>query len=308
MKKIAFVPKIFLENNKLSDRVRHFFRAVERKLDFDVYFKDKIEACDADVLLIYAGVHGKELAREALNIKKPKKIFILTGLHSFDKSLIERIVDSSSLVFVTYKSYFDLKFREFSEKVFFFPLYFAPYERYSKLKPMKDPILKCLITGHSNPKVYPVRHELKLKIKQNKNLWNLFDVARHPRWSKNKVPLKEYELAPVINESYAKLLNRYFCSLATDSKYRYGLAKYFEIPASGCLLLAIETDDIQAVGFRPWVHFVPVERNNIVERVGEVIKNPEGYTDIRQQGREFVLKNHSVLNRINELKSYMERL
>ena len=312
MKKLAYVPEIFIKNKYLSDRVRHFFQEIERSCGFKVNYSERIteEAKTAGLLMVYAGAHGQMLLKDAMNIKGPKKIFLLTGPHALNRVILSRIIDVSSLTLVTYKHYFEKKFPKLASKTVYFPLYFAPHERYARLKVREKPIMKCLLTGHTIPRLYPFRYALKTTIKNNQKYWKYADIMRHPRWAR-RGRLESYEIGPQLNEDYAKTLNRYFCSIATDSKYRYGLAKYYEIPAAGALLIATRTPDINDAGFKPWVHFVPIEKKDSEKAMNQVIKiieNPSNYEFIRKQGREFVLENHSVKNRVQRFKELLERI
>jgi len=306
MKKVAYLHPIFL-NNKISDRVRNFFKSLKRSLGFDVIYSAHLttEAKTADIVFIYAGVHGKELLSESLSLKSPKIIYLLTGAHSFKEQMMKPIAERASLLLVTYYHQFSLRFPKHKKKFVFFPLYFAPHSRYAKLKLQEKPILKCLLTGHKSPKLYPIRRRLIDTIAKKPRYQKMISVMRHPRWH-DPSSLKNWEIEACINKSYAETLNKYFCSIATDSIYHYGLAKYFEIPAAGTLLLGVKTQDIDKAGFVAWEHYVPISKTNIFTQVEAVLNEPGCFGKIRKDGCSYVRANHSVRNRIRQLRGMIE--
>ena len=86
MKKVAYLHPVFL-TSKVSDRVKNFFRSMKQMLGFNIIYSEHLtdDAKNADILFIYAGVHGKELLSESLSLKSPKMIYLLTGAHSFKR-------------------------------------------------------------------------------------------------------------------------------------------------------------------------------------------------------------------------------
>jgi len=306
MKKVAYLHPIFL-NNKISDRVRNFFKSLKRSLGFDVIYSAHLtdDIKSADIIFIYAGVHGKELLSESLNLKSKKIIYLLTGAHSFKEQMMKALAERADLLLVTYYYQFSTRFATHKDKFIFFPLYFAPHSRYTELKIQEKPIKKCLITGHRSAKLYPLRNRLITTISKQKKYQKIIAVMRHPRWQRSE-PLRDWELPACINKSYAETLNKYVCSIATDSIYHYGLAKYFEIPAAGTLLLAVKTDDIDRAGLVAWEHYVPVSDATALYQIEAVLENPSVFAKIRRDGCSFVRANHSVRNRIRQLKTLIE--
>lgn len=306
MKKVAYLHPIFL-TSRVSDRVRNFFRSMKRILDFNVIYSEHLtdDAKNADILFIYAGVHGKELLSESLNLKSPKIIYLLTGAHSFKEQMMKPIAERADLLLVTYFNHFSLRFPKHKKKFVFFPLYFAPHSRYTKLKLQEKPISKCLLTGHKSPKLYPIRRRIIDTIAKKPRYQKMISIMRHPRWH-DPSSLKSWEIEACINKSYAETLNKYFCSIATDSIYHYGLAKYFEIPAAGSLLLGVRTPDIDRAGFVPWAHYIPISEVNMLAQIEAVLIEPHAFSDIRKIGCSYVRHNHSVRNRIRQLQALIE--
>jgi hypothetical protein len=311
MKKLIYAPAIFNTNGSLSDRINNLFLEFEKTLGFKTIYSDLMteEAREASLILVYAGYHGHRLLRGSLRIpKRTKIIYLLTGPHSFNLNLINQVIERGDLNLITYEDFFLKRFPHLKNKVEFFPLYFAPYERYAKLKWKRNPIMMCLLTGHTNPRLYPLRYWLRSELSKSRILQKYIVFARHPRWGGMTAKTSSFEVGPFLNEDYAKILNEYYCSIATDSIYRYGLAKYYEIPAAGCLLLATQSPDIDKVGFKPWKHYIRINKSNVIRVIKRILSYPENFDFIRQGGRDFVMENHSARNRVAELEELMERI
>jgi len=161
MKKIICAPSIFNTNKKLSDRINHFFIAMQEAYGYKTIYSDHIlaEAKTADLLFIYAGYHGHQLLKESVHLTQPKITYYLTGPHSFTQDLMRTVAERADLIIVTYLHAFRQRFPQL-KKIKFLPLYFAPHSRYVTLKQRKRPKMKCLLTGHRNPKLYPLRHKI----------------------------------------------------------------------------------------------------------------------------------------------------
>jgi hypothetical protein len=92
------------------------------------------------------------------------------------------------------------------------------------------------------------------------------------------------------------------------SIYRYAVAKHFEIPATGALLVADVAleDPLKELGFLPGVHYFPVSDADLEEGVRYLFceeHHPE-LDRIRQNGQMLVLERHRTSHRarlINDL-------
>jgi len=309
MKTIAIVPRIFYTNRKLSDRVLHFFTEAERRLGAEVHFADLLpsEARSAAVAIVYAGAHGKNTLAQATRLpRRVRLVVILTGPHNYKATDLQPVFDRANAVLCTYGAYMKTNFPEYAGKWRFFPLYFAPHDRYAQL-PLRDgQERKCLFVGHVNPHLYPLRAELMRLLATPGRLADVVVRGIHPRWGDPvKVPQAE---GPLLNESYARRLNDFACSIATASVYRYGLAKYFEIPAAGCLLLAERTADAYAAGLRAHRHYIPISQTNLAKQILRCASAPELYRETRDEGTAYVRENHSLRNRMTELTEILEGL
>ena len=173
---------------------------------------------------------------------------------------------------------------QFLHKYIHYPNHFAPFERFNILKPNPNPIMKCLLSGSKN-KCYPFRQYIIKKVPKD---------------------IFQYRKKNILFADYPKFLNSYFCAIATGAVSSVVVAKYLEIPAAGTLLLAEEIDDAILLGLEANVHYVPITRENVVEKIREVLKNPEKYVEMRDRATKLVRENHSEINRIEEFKRVLQ--
>lgn len=185
---------------------------------------------------------------------------------------------------------FYYKFREwypeFVHKYFYWPAYFGPYENYVSLPINTNPIMRCLMIGTYDNPAYPRRQYVANKASRIPDRGGLDVVG-------NTVPF----------EQYPKYINNYFCGLALSAIYDLPEAKFFEIPAAGALMLATEVKELGIAGLEPNIHYVPVTKENVFDKIKEVLSNPYKYIEIRDSGTRLVRSNCSDINRLDAFKS-----
>ena len=122
----------------------------------------------------------------------------------------------------------------------------------------------------------------------------------------------ELEYGPFFQEAYSLRLSQCLAALAvTHADTRaYVVAKFFEIPASGALLLA---DDrvktaLVTLGFRDRVHCIFCNEHNVREKI-DFIMNPKNRVivdAIRKHGQTLVVTYHGLGNRLLLLDSIIQ--
>ncbi len=264
-----------------------FYYAICDTFGFKLRYANEVDvASDTDVVVVF-GVpyHNRpNLIPGLLDLNKNTKLVMFpSDLQCYNNKLcLEnriKVFKRCDLIITPVYEYFMKTYPQFLSKHKFMSNCFSPHKRYMKLPFNDNPKIKCLLSGNFNPKVYPLRAFVK----------------------KNGLGV-DYKPPRYVGDSYAKLLHSYFCCVASSSIFNYVIAKYFEIPATGSLLLANETNDLKRVGFIPHRHYVPINKANALTKISECLKNPDDYTNIRKEGMEFVRKNHSIVNRMEELE------
>jgi len=94
--------------------------------------------------------------------------------------------------------------------------------------------------------------------------------------------------------------------LASSEDVEGVTGKYFEIPSMGTLLLANHTPDLDTLGFQDNVNFVEINKYNWTDKIDYIVSNPEQYTDIRVRGYNFVVNNHTIYHRANQLMDIID--
>ncbi len=312
--RITFIPTIYKRlKHVLTDRQAIFFKMIEEKFGF------KRVSCDfmgqipsnVEIALVFTGPHGKQLIRDMTSIPKQTKVIMyFNGSHLFSHANNEFILALNRCDRVICGEYeaFEKRWPQFMDKFIFFPSCFAPHERYASLEYNKNPVMKCLLSGCNKPKHYPVRHYLKNQVSSDSGLQELVDIMRHPRWDKEPIAWSKWEIKVSMGDAYAECLNRYFCSITTSSTANYLVAKYFEIPAAGSLLLANIIPDAEKAGLIAGKHFVPITQENIISQIKDCLGNPGKYEEIRKNGIEYVRENHSMNNRVDQFKKILEEI
>lgn len=102
-------------------------------------------------------------------------------------------------------------------------------------------------------------------------------------------------------DAYPKIINRYFAAITDTSIKNYIVAKIFEIPAAGALLLLnSEASPILArLGWFENVHYVTYNKTNMETIFSDVLSNRsfEKYERIRWTGHRAALEYHTTRNR-----------
>jgi hypothetical protein len=115
----------------------------------------------------------------------------------------------------------------------------------------------------------------------------------------------DYDRNEAIGRGYAMTINHYRAAFTDSSKFHYVLAKYFEIPATGALLVADDSvsGPLRQLGFIEYEHYVPVSAQDLEEKVSFVLdkRNHEALDQIRQRGRELVWDRHKSIDRARQI-------
>lgn len=115
----------------------------------------------------------------------------------------------------------------------------------------------------------------------------------------------DYDRNEAVGRGYAIKINQYRAGFTDSSKFHYVLAKYFEIPATGALLIAddLVSGPLRQLGFMEDEHYVPVSAENLEEKIRYVLdeRNHDDLDQIRRRGRELVWDRHKTLDRARQI-------
>ncbi|MBA7673089.1 hypothetical protein ES703_81277 [subsurface metagenome] len=314
MRGIILIPKLFDNRTYVTDRYACLFNKIKDELGFKISISDNSKNIDSGVEVIItfkSPQHSNpNTMMELVNLNRNVKLVgYFSDLHSYENKIYEdnmsQMLDRCDIILCPYDEAFRKKWPQYLNKYVFFPHFFAPYERYVKFRFNERPIPKCLLSGSMNPSfIYPLRTFIR-----EKGDLSTIDVLQHPGYHRNwKRVLKSMlvDNSIYVGKRYAGLMNRYFCSIATSSIFHYVVAKYFEIPATGTLLLANEVEDLEKLGFIPFKHYVPITKDDVLSQIDDCLANQKKYREIRKTGMEFVRENHSINNRFKQFKKILK--
>lgn len=104
---------------------------------------------------------------------------------------------------------------------------------------------------------------------------------------------------------YAERINQCRAGFTDSLIYRYVVAKYFEIPATGALLFADDavSGPLKELGFIANTHYLPVSKENLEERIQYVLdeRNHEEIDEIRRRGQRLVWERHKTSDRARQI-------
>jgi hypothetical protein len=109
------------------------------------------------------------------------------------------------------------------------------------------------------------------------------------------------------HENYFEKLGTYRAAITCNSIFEYTVAKYFEIPWTGAVLIAprISNEESELIGFKHNRNVIWVEECHSVERAIEVLNDLADVTEtISANGAELMRKSHTAYQRLD----YIERL
>jgi hypothetical protein len=151
------------------------------------------------------------------------------------------------------------------------------------------PIAKCILSGAINA-FYPFRAAAA----RNPDVV----VMPHPGYRN----VTSATASTAFGSAYAEELARHRCAVTCNSVLDYIVAKYMELPAAGCLLLATYAPDLDRLGYRDGVNYVRVDETTFDGKLAEVLARPEAFEAIRRAGFEFARSRHSDDNRADRLE------
>lgn len=164
-----------------------------------------------------------------------------------------------------------------------------------KVKFNNNPSKIMAIPGRINNEVYPFRYYAS-------------QLTEYPI---DKISqMKEFIEKPNAHygKNFIKILNNYLaCITCCALKNRpYIVAKFFEIPASGALLLAYDEhvkEQMLQLGFKDGINYISVNYHNIKEKIAFVFDpaNREKIDTIRKNGYKLIYTRHTSMNRAKHI-------
>ena len=104
-----------------------------------------------------------------------------------------------------------------------------------------------------------------------------------------------------VGAGYARTIHRFRTAFTDWSLHRYLVAKHFEIPATGCLLLAerAAADLLEELGMIAGEHYIAASPDDIEETIRFVLDgdNHKELDELRRRGQQLVRESHTTRER-----------
>lgn len=210
------------------------------------------------------------------------------------------------LIFATYKRPFLQFFPQYKKLHRWWPFGINPavFKDY-KLKKDIDLLLMGLVYDKNNPEDvrergmwnnrYPFREYVLNKLRNEEG----FVYNRHPgHFSRN-------QNKTLVNEKYAREINRSKIFFTCGGVNQYAVAKFFEAPACKSLLMAYPNEDIYELGFKDGKNFVACGFEDLFEKTSFYLNNEEARDKIAISGYEFVHQYHTSDQRARQFIAYI---
>lgn len=115
----------------------------------------------------------------------------------------------------------------------------------------------------------------------------------------------DYERDANVGRGYAEKIHRHLAAFTDALIYRYTVAKFFEIPATGALLLGDRavSDALRSLGFEEDIHYLPVGSEDVEEKIAWALNpvNRPRVDEIRRRGQALVLERHTTSHRARQI-------
>jgi Glycosyl transferases group 1 len=114
-----------------------------------------------------------------------------------------------------------------------------------------------------------------------------------------------YEADENVGHGYATKINKCYAGITDCAKYKYVVAKHFEIPATGALLLANNAvrGPLKKLGFIENQHYVSFCSKNLETKLRYVLanRNQEKLHEVRRRAQKLVWARHKTSDRAREI-------
>lgn len=161
-----------------------------------------------------------------------------------------------------------------------------------------QPENSIFLSGSISPS-YPLRQEMEKLYEQGSYA---ITCQSHPGYHS----YYNYDSDPTVGRQFAETIHKHRAAFTDSSRYRYVVAKYFEIPATGTLLFADEavSGPLNDLGFRANEHYISVSQKNLQEQIRYVLdeKNHDEVDAIRLRAQELVWRRHKTSDRARQIE------
>jgi Glycosyl transferases group 1 len=241
--------------------------------------------------------HARDMQR-----LKCRKFFFADDLHWFNRRMREMKVVAfavSDVILSTYAYCWTSLYPELkSKKVIWIPHSASP----DFMLPFNSEAVNVVFLSGAMNEAYPLRQQM---LKLQREGAHAIEYHRHPGYYCGY----DYERDGRIGRGYAEKIRKCRTGFA-DSVFPYGylVAKFFEIPATGALLLADDrvSPALSELGFVADHHYVAVSRENLEQQLSYVLdeRNHKHLDSVRKNGQALVQERHRTSDRAQLINNH----
>jgi Glycosyl transferases group 1 len=160
----------------------------------------------------------------------------------------------------------------------------------------ESPLRSVFVSGAVND-LYPLRMAMRDLVRRRPELGRLHG---HPGYAGSFDHARDSRIGP----GYAAAMREHLAAFTDCSRYLYVVAKHFEIPATGALLIAdrAASGQLAELGFVDGVHYLSAadDLEAAVERVLDD-RNREEIDAIRRRGHALIRERHTTRHRAEQI-------
>lgn len=149
---------------------------------------------------------------------------------------------------------------------------------------------RTVLSGSRGKAVYPYRYYIE------QNLNSHVDALPFQSWKHGE---------------YFKEVSKYRGAFTCRSVFNYTVAKYFEIPWLGTLLIGqnLSEEELWLTGLKHGVNCILTENSSeAVAAATALAANPFAYEGLAAAGQNLMMKHHTILNRVRYIQKLVEKV
>ncbi|WP_112179901.1 MULTISPECIES: glycosyltransferase [Paraliobacillus] len=297
--------KIYLKHKMKYEMIRaleQFADVYYWKRDGDILDIIKQIGVRPDFILHYDIGWENFFSPKITNLDKidiPKGCYVI-DTHWYKKKRVDYFTSNKiDLIFSVTKDSFLKHFPTFESKFRWTPFSISPdvFKDWEQEKTIKFLLMGLVYDGTRRSPAkgqYKFREEVQRQMEKVEG----FKFIRHPghRTRKNHM----------VNEGFAKELNRAEIFFTCGGARQYPVMKFFEVPGCRTLLLAEPNPDILELGFTDKENFIACDSNDLYEKALYYSENEIERNKITDNGYNFIHQYHTNAVRAKQFINFME--
>jgi hypothetical protein len=160
--------------------------------------------------------------------------------------------------------------------------------------PFNDQPENAILLSGAIGSLYPLRVRLKTLLAEQR-----YPIVHHehPGYSETYDHDNDTRVGP----GYARRIHGCRAAFTDAAKFKYVVAKYFEIPATGALLVAdgVVGEHLKRLGFAENIHYISVSEETLADKISYIVdeRNHPNIDAMRRRGQQLVRARHMTSDR-----------